>query len=93
MTYASATQFHIYLAAFNQEKALVGAFYVITNLRMDLFQALVYVSKVCSCSDNNKVPPVIIYSSLIRPESETHKVTYLLNSGSGTSRGVSRWKD
>ena len=29
------------LAAFKQEKALVGAFSVITNLRMDLFQALV----------------------------------------------------
>ena len=29
------------LAAFNQEKALVGAFSVITNLRMDLFQALI----------------------------------------------------
>ena len=28
------------VAAFNQEKALVGAFYVITNLRMDLFEAL-----------------------------------------------------
>ena len=28
------------LAAFNQEKALVGAFSVITNLRMELFQAL-----------------------------------------------------
>ena len=28
-------------AAFNQEKALVGAFSVITNLRMELFQALV----------------------------------------------------
>ena len=28
-------------AAFNQEKALVGAFSVITNLRMDLFEALV----------------------------------------------------
>ena len=27
------------LAAFNQEKALVGAFSVITNLRMDLFEA------------------------------------------------------
>ena len=31
------------VAAFNQEKALVGAFYVITNLRMDLFEALVLV--------------------------------------------------
>ena len=29
------------VAAFNQEKALVGAFSVITNLRMKLFQALI----------------------------------------------------
>ena len=29
------------VAAFYQEKALVGAFSVITNLRMELFQALV----------------------------------------------------
>ena len=28
------------VAAFNQEKALVGAFSVITDLRMELFQAL-----------------------------------------------------
>ena len=28
------------VAAFNQEKALVGAFSVITNLQMELFQAL-----------------------------------------------------
>ena len=28
------------VAAVNQEKALVGAFSVITNLRMDLFEAL-----------------------------------------------------
>ena len=30
------------VAAFNQEKALVGAFSVITNLQMELFQALIY---------------------------------------------------
>ena len=30
------------VAAFNQEKALVGAFSVITNIRMQLFEALVY---------------------------------------------------
>ena len=30
----------VLVAAFNQEKALVGAFSVITNLRMDLFEAL-----------------------------------------------------
>ena len=29
------------VAAFNQEKALVGAFSVITNLRIELFEALV----------------------------------------------------
>ena len=29
------------VATFNQEKALVGAFSVITNLRMKLFEALV----------------------------------------------------
>ena len=29
------------VAAFNQEKALVGAFSVITNLRMELFGALI----------------------------------------------------
>ena len=29
------------VAPFNQEKALVGAFSVITNLRMELFEALV----------------------------------------------------
>ena len=28
------------VAAFNWEKALVGVFFVITNLRMDLFEAL-----------------------------------------------------
>ena len=30
------------VAAFNQERALVGAFSVIMNLRMDLFEALIY---------------------------------------------------
>ena len=34
------------VAVFNQEKALVGAFSVITNLRMDLFEALVYIRSV-----------------------------------------------
>ena len=29
------------VAAFNQEKALVGSFSVITNLRMELFESLV----------------------------------------------------
>ena len=32
------------VAAFNQEKALVGAFSVIANLRMDPFEALMHSS-------------------------------------------------
>ena len=34
------------VAAFNQEKALVGAFSVITNLRMKLFEALVCTAAI-----------------------------------------------
>ena len=35
-------------AAFKQEKALVGAFSVLTNLRMELFQCVtIYVADVC----------------------------------------------
>ena len=33
----------VVVAAFNQEKALVGAFSVITNLRMELLEALVHL--------------------------------------------------
>ena len=33
------------VAAFNQEKALVGAFPVITNLRMELFEALLHTPR------------------------------------------------
>ena len=36
------------VATFNQEKALVGAFAVITNLRMELFEALVRVQQQLS---------------------------------------------
>ena len=31
----------VVIATFNQEKALAGAFSVITNLRMELFEALI----------------------------------------------------
>ena len=34
------------VAAFNQEKAQVGAFSVITNLRMDLFETLINQEKL-----------------------------------------------
>ena len=35
------------VAAFNQEKTLVGAFSVITNLQMDLFEALTIIVTAC----------------------------------------------
>ena len=41
--------------AFNQEKALVGAFSVITNLRMELFEALVLVVVVVMTTDGRCV--------------------------------------
>ena len=55
------------VAAFNQEKALVGAFSVITNLWMELFQAL--VAAVCSQSHNvnkkvDKLPSCFILVSV-----------------------------
>merc|ERR1712067_51937 len=49
------------VAAFNQEKALVGAFSVITNLRMELFEALIVTSSnpgagVCAETTRSSVP-------------------------------------
>ena len=45
------------VGAFNQEKALVGAFSVITSLRMELFQALelaiLYKAVTVSAGDRN----------------------------------------
>ena len=43
----------VLVGAFNQEKAIVGAFSVITNLWMDLFEALVH-SPVVSCLVSHK---------------------------------------
>ena len=40
------------VAAFNQEKALVGAFSVITNLRMEFFQALLTKVQLLAASDH-----------------------------------------
>ena len=36
-----AVPYDFFISAFNQEKALLGAFSVITNLRMELFEAQV----------------------------------------------------
>ena len=45
------------VAAFNQEKALIGAFSVLTNLRMEIFQALVQW-QCCQC----RVSEDVLYS-------------------------------
>ena len=58
------------VAAFNQEKALVGAFSVITNLRMELFEALItmitagagraaprHVGHLPALPDTQRLPP------------------------------------
>ena len=52
------------VAIFNQEKALVGAFSVITNLRMDLFEALV-VTSYSSISEHVLAWPGLIYWPLV----------------------------
>ena len=44
------------VAAFNQEKAQVGAFSVITNLRMELFEALLATLAIVSNLHNNFYP-------------------------------------
>ena len=47
------------VAAFNQEKALVGAFSVITNLQMQLFEALVPRLTRCYLDRVDDVPPAL----------------------------------
>ena len=44
------------VAAFNQEKALVGAFSVITNLRMELFDALMFTPDIVAVSEPAPAP-------------------------------------
>ena len=57
------------VAAYNQEKALVGAFSVITNLRMDLFEALAVVRRVRPAAAILKLRPLSPISQVPRIES------------------------
>ena len=64
------------VAAFNQEKALVGAFSVITNLRMELFQALALIHHLhrdpgAACLDVSCVAGITLYTHYIQ-EANTH---------------------
>ena len=56
------------VAAFNQEKALVGAFSVITNLRMELFVALPRI-----------LPPVPDLTASTLQETQTGLMTGLVD--------------
>ena len=47
------------VAAFNQEKALVGAFSVIKNLRMELFEALAATLLLLSAPSRDKISVVV----------------------------------
>ena len=50
------------VAAFNQEKALVGAFSVITNLRMELFEALVFTQSLAQLRGRGpRQPSLLVY--------------------------------
>ena len=43
------------VATFNQEKALEGAFSVITNLRMELFEALLHTEQTANNCQSNQL--------------------------------------
>ena len=53
------------VGAFNQEKALVGAFSVITNLRMELFQALISIHWVTLRTSSALLPPAAALADLL----------------------------
>ena len=59
------------VAAFNQEKALVGAFSVITNLRMELFEALaeLYLAWALVVTRGNVSDNILLKCSLCVPHS------------------------
>ena len=83
------------VAAFNQEKALVGAFSVITNLRMQLFEAL-FQAVLCSyIQDEQLSAPVPLPSHRVAELSFVLKaLTTLISSlkrgGGGGGEGESR---
>ena len=64
----------VVVAAFNQEKVLVGAFSVITNLRMELFEALVWVLVVVVVVTLVTVSRSVLPSSPRQPGRVQHKL-------------------
>ena len=54
------------VAAFNQEKALVGAFSVIMNLRMELFEALVRLPTILHPPSSPLVMTIFMIFTLLQ---------------------------
>ena len=67
------------VGSFNQEKALVGAFSVITNLRMELFQALLLPSLAMARVRKKEVPDIVILLDIYKYE-HTSKCYSILQS-------------
>ena len=65
------------VGAFNQEKALVGAFSVITNLRMELFEALDCTVVLCCPQAGERTG----YYSYLSPGGGTVLVRYTAGRG------------
>ena len=53
------------VAAFSQEKALVGAFSVITNLRMELFEALMWTLFMFTGQQSATLSPFLLFPVLV----------------------------
>ena len=75
------------VAAFNQEKALVGAFSVITNLRMELFEALMAEVEVAARSSAEVGRDYILLSSNGKAvESQGHMLGLYVQTGSHSGK-------
>ena len=75
------------VAAFNQEKALVGAFSVITNLRMELFEALLVMMLMVRC---RRMEEELVASQQAAQDQETASLVSPLSPVSGVSARTKR---
>ena len=85
------------VGAFNQEKALVGAFSVITNLRMELFEALLVTlrdtGQMCWVYQSPDTVLYIFPLNFVCPitdNSGSHTWQYMAHTDNGTCRNKTR---
>ena len=82
-------------AAFNQEKALAGAFSVITNLRMNLLEALADTAQITSSRHNSRYSYIYISTAATGSGSATscrRDSCQLRHSGRGCGQFTNRYK-